>query len=107
MMNYLSGAKTPRDFVHVDEFWEADDQWSDYYFKQCVWVFVDEYRAELAGDEDYARIIIHAGNNRGWIFRRPLSERSFVFSMISRIVIPVSEQQLEQLGFITWQDDYL
>ena len=44
--------KAPRDFIHVDEFWEADEYWNHYFISSSVWVYADEYRAELPGDED-------------------------------------------------------
>ncbi len=42
--------KQPRDFVHIDEFWEADAHWPTYYIGNKVWVFADEYHADLSGD---------------------------------------------------------
>ncbi len=104
-MNHLNTRKTPRDFVHIDEFWEADNHWSHYYFNNTIWIYVDEYRAELTGDADYARIIIHSGNNRGWIFSRRLHEKSIVLNVLSEIDIPVSEKQLKGLGFNIWQGE--
>jgi hypothetical protein len=50
--------KSPRDFVHIDELWEADLEWPDYFLADMLWIFADEYRPGLIGDEDYCRIII-------------------------------------------------
>lgn len=94
--------KTPRDFVHVDEFWQADEQWKKYYIQQKVWVYCDEYRAELPGDQTYSRIIIHSASDQGWMFHRPLSEKDLVHRTLDKIALPVSEQQLEYLGFTPW-----
>lgn len=93
--------------MHVDEFWEADNYWSQYFFQKTIWIYVDEYRAELTGDEDYIRILIHSGENSGWLFSRPLSERKRVYDVLAKITTPVSEKQLQSLGFVTWQDNYI
>ncbi|MEH6519422.1 MAG: hypothetical protein V7742_22320 [Halioglobus sp.] len=95
--------KAPRDFVHIDEFWEADDQWNQYYFRQKVWVYFDEYRAELPGDETYSRIIIRSTEDEGWLFSRNLSEKNIVHETADRITLPVSELQLKELGFGSWK----
>ena len=94
--------KTPRDFVHVDDLWEADDQWSHYFIAQKVWVYVDEYRAELAGDQDYSRIIVHSTSEQGWMYKRPLKDKAIVEHVLNTIKCPVSEEQLADLGFIEW-----
>jgi hypothetical protein len=99
--------KQPRDFVHVDEFWPADKGWPHYYFRHQVWVFADEYRAELAGDQSYSRIVIHAGDNSGWLFSRPLAERDQVKRVLSEIQRPVSWRQLAALGFERWQGEFI
>ena len=96
--------KTPRDFVHVDEFWEADESWLRYFFQQKVWVYVNEYRAELTGDEDYSRILIHSGQDEGWLFSRSLKDRNSVHETLQQIEVPVSEKQLEALGFVSWKE---
>lgn len=95
--------KRPRDFVHVDELWEADEAWRSHFIEGLVWVFSDEYRAELSGDESYSRIIIHAGDNEGWLYIRPLAEKMEVANILSALVRPVSEKQLSQIGFTRWE----
>ncbi|MFT5693331.1 MAG: hypothetical protein ACI92E_002668 [Oceanicoccus sp.] len=106
-MKNMPSRKQPRDFVHIDEFWDADRHWVNYFFQQKIWVYVDEYRAELTGDEDYSRIVIHAGEDQGWLFSRPLSKRNVVHDILCNIFTPVSEQQLETLGFVRWTDHYI
>lgn len=106
-MNSVAGRKQPRDFVQVDEFWDADRHWLNYFFQQKIWIYADEYRAELTGDEDYSRIVIHAGDDRGWLFSRPLSRRQIVHDTLCRILTPVSERQLETLGFVRWVGNYI
>ena len=96
--------KKPRDFVHIDEFWVADNHWPHYYFRNMVWVYADEYRAELCGDEAYSRIIITAGNDIGWLFTRALEEKCLVNSTLKAIKKPVSEDQLASLGFTRWKN---
>lgn len=99
--------KSPRDFVYLDEFWEADDRWPHYFIDNKVWMFVDEYRAELTGDEDYSRIIVHSGGDKGWLYSRTLSEKPLVIRTLDKISRPVSEKQLETLGFSPWSDFYI
>ncbi|CAA0118163.1 Uncharacterised protein [Halioglobus japonicus] len=99
--------KTPRDFIHLDEFWEADQHWGRYFVSNNVWVYVDEYRAELPGDEDYSRIIIHGGDDTGWIYSRRLNDRDKVQQTLEAIKRPVSARQLANLGFTPWQTSYV
>lgn len=98
----MQGRKNPRDFVYIDEFWTADGRWPHYFTANKVWVFVDEYRAELTGDEDYSRIIIRSGDDKGWLYHRRISEKPQVIKTLDRITLPVSEKQLETLGFTPW-----
>lgn len=99
--------KKPRDFISVDEFWEADAHWSRYYIQDKVWVFMDEYLGGLAGERDYCRIIIHADHDSGWLYTRPLAEKAEVQTVLEDIQRPVSEKQLAALGFEPWQDYYI
>lgn len=101
MTNQLT-RKQPRDFVAIDELWPAADGWPQYYPAQTVWVFMDEYRAELPGDEDYVRIIISGGDHTGWQYSRPLAARQEVQGVLSALCLPISEQQLQRLGFKAW-----
>ena len=98
--------KAPRDFVHLDELWEAGTDWPRYFINKKVWVYYDEYNAELIGDEDYCRIIVHSGNTDGLIVKRPLSDRVVLDEILERIQRPVSERQLVDLGFRWWRGDY-
>ncbi len=94
--------KKPRDFVYVDEFWDADEDWPHYFLNNQLWVYVDTYDAELAGDEDHCRIIIDAGRDYRWLYKRALEEQKHVFEVLKNIQRPVAETQLEQLGFTRW-----
>ncbi len=102
MYKSLLFRKRPRDLVHLDEFWPADENWPSYYLSSLVWIYFDEYGAELIGDEDYCRIIINSGNDSGWVYRRPIAERYDVLSKLEAVKIPISEDQLFSLGFIRW-----
>ena len=102
----MLASKTPRDFIHVDEFWEADEYWNHYFIGTNVWVYAEEYRAELSGDEDYSRIIIHGGKDEGWIYSSRLKNRDKVNKILKAIKRPVSELQLAELGFQAWQSTY-
>ena len=103
----MFGRKQPRDFVQTDEFWEADKHWPEYYFENKIWIYADEYHPGVIGDEDYSRIVIHSGNDTGWIFSRQLKDKSIVQQALQAIQIPVSEQQLKEIGFIPWKDFYI
>lgn len=98
--------KAPRDFVHVDELWDADCDWPSYFIGNKVWVYYDEYNAQLIGDEDYCRIIVHSGNTDGLIYKRRLSDRSLLDNVLERIERPISEEQLVDLGFKWWRGTY-
>lgn len=98
--------KKPRDFVHVDEFWNADDHWPSYFLGNTVWVYYDEYNPGLIGDEDYCRILVHTSENSGLIYKRPLSDKPELDALLQEIERPVSEQQLVNLGFRWWQGRY-
>lgn len=102
----LLATKKPRDFVHIDEFWRADSHWARYFIGNTVWVYYDEYHPGLIGDEDYCRIIVHAGNTDGLIYKRPLSEQHTLDNVIEKIEHPLSEQQLLDLGFKWWHGTY-
>ena len=91
--------KTPRDFVHIDEMWDADPCWESYFLKTSVWVYVDTFRAELAGDSDYARIVIQGGDDLIWIYSVPLNQSQLLFELLDKIEKPVKQSQLELLGF--------
>ena len=99
--------KGPRDFVHLDEFWAADELWEGYFLDKKIWVYVDEYRGGLPGDMDYSRIVIHGGENKGWLYSRRLAEQIEVHAVLDKIRVPVSESQLQSLGFIPWKDSYI
>ena len=61
----MATRKEPRDFVQLNEFWQADTSWPQYFYQHKVWVYADEYHTDLIGDESYSRIVIHGGHNQG------------------------------------------
>lgn len=97
--------KTPRDFVHLDELVDADEYWESYFIGQSVWVYSDEYRAELPGDRNYCRIVVTAGNDQGWQYERSLTNRQQVLDTLGCLVAPLSESQLQALEFTRWQGE--
>jgi hypothetical protein len=99
--------KQPRDFFYLDEFWSADESWPHYYLGDQVWVYLDEYTGGLIGDEDYCRIIINAGNDCGWMYKRKRIEKPRVFDTLGKIQRPVSEDQLQNIGFVRWSDSHI
>jgi hypothetical protein len=99
--------KSPRDFVHIDELWKADLEWPDYFLADKLWIFADEYRPGLIGDEDYCRIIVQAGGDWGWLFTRPLDDKRTVERTLRQISQPVSQTQLQKLGFVPWHNEYI
>ena len=99
--------KGPRDFVHLDELWVADNLWTNYFLDKKIWVFVDEYRGGLPGDQDYSRIVIHGSENKGWLYSRRLEKQKEVHGVLEKIIVPVSEVQLTALGFEQWEDGYI
>lgn len=98
--------KQPRDFVHFDGLVEGDSQWDNYFIGTQHWMFYDEYRAELPGDQDYCRIIVHTRNDQGLVLLRPLREKRQVERVFSEISKPISKCQLLALGFTAWTGGY-
>jgi len=96
--------KKPGDFVLNDELWPADKNWPSFFPNNTVWVFMDEYHATLPGDENYSRIIVSHGNGEGWIFSRPIVQKTTVDSVLQNITIPISQTQLIELGFKPWKE---
>lgn len=97
--------KSPRDFVHKDDLVDADDYWASYFIGQSVWVYADEYRAELPGDRNYCRIVVTAGNDQGWQYERSLADKQQVLDTLASLVAPLSECQLQALEFTRWQGE--
>lgn len=91
--------KTPRDFVQLDEMWDGAPDWESYFLHTSVWVYADTFRAELAGDNDYARIVIHGGDGINWIYSVPLAQSHRLNNVLGEIEKPVKQSQLEILGF--------
>jgi hypothetical protein len=106
-VNSYKADKSPRDFVYQDRFIEADKNWPRYFYRNCIWLYADEYHAALSGDEDYSRIVIHVSESYGWLYSRPLQQRDKVLNTLNKIQAPVSVKQLRQLGFIEWHDEYI
>lgn len=102
MTQTTMGRKSPRDFVFADDLWEADANWDQYFVNKNVWVYMDEYRANQPGEVGYARIIIHSGHDTGWKFSRPIEEKELVHATLKEISKPVSQKQLNELGFTKW-----
>ena len=94
--------KKPRDFVHMDELVAADEDWPSYFIGRSVWVYADEYRAELPGDRNYCRIIITAGGDQGWYYQRPLQDRDEVLGTLDSLNDPLSVRHLKTLNFTSW-----
>ncbi len=97
--------KSPRDFVEVDDLWPAASDWPSYFIQQKVWVYMDRYRAELAGDQDYCRILIRHSDDEGWEYRRPWEEWETVEMLFGKIQQPVAIEQLKSLGFQAYSPD--
>ncbi len=91
--------KTPRDFVQLDELWDAADDWGGYFLNASGWVYADTFRAELAGDEDHAKIVIQGGDDESWMYSVSLSQSHQLTKVINEIEKPVKQSQLESLGF--------
>jgi|TARA_R110000772_G_C13306656_1_gene439430 hypothetical protein len=89
----------------MDQLVDADNHWNSYFVDQSVWVYADEYRAELPGDRDYCRIIVTAGDSQGWYYERSLSERQQVLETLESLQWPLSEHQLGRLNFRRWRGE--
>ncbi|OUR69241.1 hypothetical protein A9Q77_08555 [Marinomonas sp. 42_23_T18] len=94
--------KKPRDFVYIDELREADNNWPNYFLANKVWVFFDSYKAQLAGDLPYSRIVVSCDNETGWTLHKDWSELAQLELIIEQIKTPISQAQLVKLGFVKW-----
>ena len=94
--------KKPRDFVYIDELREADDSWPNYFLGNQVWVFFDSYDAKLAGDIPYSRIVISCDDETGWILQKCCAELAELEKVAAQITTPISQTQLQALGFVKW-----
>lgn len=94
--------KKPRDFVYIDELREADSSWPSYFLGNKVWVFFDSYNAQLAGDIPYSRIVVSCDNETGWILQKAWTDLAELEEIAKQISSPISQKQLQQLGFVHW-----
>lgn len=91
--------KTPRDFVEIDEMWDGAPDWESYFLNTSVWVYADTFRAELAGDNDHAKIVIQGGEDISWVYSVSLAQSQVLIKVLDEIEKPVKQSQLELLGF--------
>lgn len=97
--------KQPRDFVWLDEFQLALNDWPEHYPGNQVWVNLHEYKASLAGDASYLRLLISGAHNCNLIWQTTPDGAHDLQRLLANIKPPLSFDTLRNLGFSYFDND--
>lgn len=97
--------KQPRDFVWLDEFQPAVNDWPESYPGNKVWLNIHEYKATLAGDASYLRLLISGSHNCNLVWQTKPDAAHELARLMSSISQPLSFASLKTLGFRYYEDD--
>jgi hypothetical protein len=99
--------KQPRDFIWLDEFKLADNDWPEQYPGNQVWINLHEYKATLAGDASYLRLLISGGHNCNLVWQTTPDATHDLQRLMKKLTLPLSFNSLQKLGFTYFDcDDY-
>ncbi len=99
--------KQPRDFIWLDDLIQADSDWPDNYPGHQVWINLHEYKATLAGDSSYLKLLISGGNNCNLVWQTTPDGSHELQRILKKITPPLSFKTLKALGFKFHEsDDY-
>lgn len=99
--------KQPRDFIWQDEFQLAMDDWPESYPGNKVWVNIHEYRATLAGDAAYLRLLISGAHNCNLVWQTTPDGAHNLCRLLTNLQTPLSFKALRDSGFSYFGDsDY-
>lgn len=99
--------KQPRDFIWLDEFQTADKDWPKHYPGNQVWVNIHEYKATLAGDASYLRLLISGDHNCNLVWQTTPDAPHDLQRITRQLRTPISFIALQALGFKYFDcDDY-
>lgn len=97
--------KQPRDFVWHDEFQDSALDWPKCYPGNKVWINVHEYKATLAGDASYLRILISGNHDCNLVWKTKPDGAHDLQRMIRQLPKPLGFSALQRLGFRYSDDD--
>lgn len=97
--------KQPRDFIWLDEFQNAVNDWPDSYPGNKVWINIHEYKATLAGDASYLRLLISGSHNCNLVWQTKPDSAHELKRMMTSITHPLSFKSLKEMGFQFHEDD--
>lgn len=97
--------KKPRDFVWCDEFQASGPDWPKCYPGNKVWMNIHEYRAALAGDASYLRILISGDPDCNLVWETSPDSSHELQWMMKKLPQPLEFSKLKKLGFSYFSDD--
>ena len=99
--------KQPRDFIWQDDFQYAEDDWPENYPGNKVWVNIHEYRATLAGDASYLRILISGAHDCNLVWQTTPDGAHELHRLLASLTLPLSFKTLRDSGFSYFENaDY-
>ncbi|MBL4799948.1 MAG: hypothetical protein JKY50_21325 [Oleispira sp.] len=99
--------KQPRDFIWQDDFQYAKDDWPENYPGNKVWVNIHEYRATLAGDASYLRLLISGAHDCNLVWQTTPDGAHELQRLLASLTMPLSFKALRDSGFSYFEDaDY-
>jgi hypothetical protein len=97
--------KQPRDFIWRDEFQASSSDWPKCYPGNKVWMNVHEYKAALAGDASYLRILISGDYHCTLIWQTTPDGSHDLHRLMANLKQPLSFKILQNLGFSYFEND--
>ncbi len=97
--------KQPRDFIWRDEFITAADDWPHHYPNNQLWLNLHEYKASLAGDQSYLRLLVSGSHDCNLIWQGTLEDSHNLNRILHLLIPPLSYKTLLQLGFQFFSDN--
>ncbi len=97
--------KQPRDFIWQDEFQDSAIDWPKSYPGNKVWMNIHEYKAALAGDASYLRILISGDHDCNLVWQTTPDGAHELQRMIKQLTWPLEFLKLQKLGFCYYIDD--
>jgi hypothetical protein len=97
--------KKPRDFVWRDEFQASAADWPKCYPGNKVWMNIHEYKAALAGDASYLRILISGDHDCNLVWETTPDGAHELQRMVKQLPQPLEFTKLQQLGFSYFTND--
>jgi hypothetical protein len=97
--------KQPRDFIWLDEFQLADDDWPENYPGGRIWINLHEYKATLAGDASYLKLLLSGGQSCNLVWKSTPDAAHDLQRILQRLTQPLSFINLQKQGFKFYDSD--